>query len=80
MRLKTKDVKKQTRTNFGGYSVDSDFMKMEHNQFVDMCKGELIVSIGNGSFSNTVWNVVGMSIARGAKQEYEQQQEKELAS
>ena len=44
---------------------------MKHDEFVSMVTGELIISIGDGTFKDQVRRAVQMAMARGAKVEHD---------
>ena len=53
------------KQNIGGYSPDSPFFKMTHQEFVDYCGGQLSLALFRGEFKSELYGVITMAHARG---------------
>jgi hypothetical protein len=54
------------KRNYYGYLGSSDFFQMNYEKFNKMCKGELILAIGEGNFPHKFTIIQNMTMAFGA--------------
>jgi len=66
-----KKLKIRPNQNVGGYSADSPFFKMTHQEFVEYCGGHLSVALFKGEFKNALYTLITMATARGRKDQLE---------
>ena len=64
-------MKTKYSTSIGGYSSDSPFFKMTHEEFVEYCGGRLAIALFKGEFKSELYSLITMANARGIKDQME---------
>jgi hypothetical protein len=68
--------KPKTMRSFGGYGEESEFFHVPWTEFFNRTKGDILVGIGEGKFSNAMYQALAFAYARGAR-EHQIRMEKE---
>lgn len=53
------------RTGYNGYSKDSEFLKMDWNEFFEYCVGQIARSIVSNKFESVTRTIISQAIAWG---------------
>lgn len=64
-----KGVKPKPKFNRGyfGYSADSEFLEMSYETFINYMIGEMVISIGKGTFAETARRLINQAFAWGIR-------------
>ena len=72
----SKNNKKQKPSVFGGYDTDSNFQKMNWDEFRGWAGGRLATALFRGKFEDELDMIIQMAHARGQKCQWELDNEK----